>query len=405
MDSDAKGATGATSRIGLLGCAALLAFGAMSGVANGTLPPILPQIEREFGTISGSVTVTMALTILGLGVLIGSPLGGWLADRYGRRRVMVACAVIYSVAGCGIMFAGELIHVIAGRLVLGVALGAMGAATFAVIGDNWDTRGRNFWSGAVTGFGALAGMSLSIVGAALADVAWRSSFLIYGVGFFAAALTLAGIAGARGGGTASSAAAAGFPMRLLPAILVFGLVAGSIATGTAAYLPHRMVDVGLTSASGRAIASLSGAGTVVIVSLGYGWIRRFVSLDAAFILAAAFSGVGLLIMAFGPTPLLVSFGLGVEGIGIGLMMPSLMIYAINLSDEENRGRVVGVMKGAVFGGPFLVQFVLDPVRLQAGAAAVLVILALSAAGMALYFGVRWGVRARLSLSPAGRGSG
>jgi MFS family permease len=381
--------------IGLVGRAALIGFGAMSGVANGTLSPILPQIEREFGAVSGNMTVTMALTVLGLGVLIGSPLGGWLADIWGRRRVMVACGLIYGVAGCGIMLAGALEHVVAGRLVLGIALGAMGAAAFAVIGDNWEAAGRNFWSGMVTAFGALAGMALSIVAGALADTAWRASFLIYAIGFVAASLALAGISGARPAGRATGTSSPlGIPLRLMPAILGFGLIAGSIATGTAAYLPHRMVDVGLTSSTGRALASLSGAGTVVLVSLLYGWIRRFISLEMAFVLAALGSALGLVVMAFGPTPAAVSFGLGIEGLGIGLLMPSLMIYAIELSTEENRGRVIGVMKGAVFGGPFLVQFVLDPIRLHAGAASVLLVLSLSACVLALYFAARWLARGR-----------
>lgn len=34
---------------GWLGKAALILTGAMSGVGNGTLSPILPQIETEFG--------------------------------------------------------------------------------------------------------------------------------------------------------------------------------------------------------------------------------------------------------------------------------------------------------------------------------------------------------------------
>lgn len=389
-----------SSMIGTLGRAALIAFGVMGGVANGTLSPILPQIEHEFGTGSGQVTVTMALTILGLGVLIGSPLGGWLADKIGRRAVMICCGLIFGVAGCGIMFAGSLEQVILGRLASGIALGAMGAAAYAVIGDAWDERGRNLWSGLVTACGSLAGMALSIVAGMLADTAWRTSFLIYAVGFVAAALALAGIAGGRRVATAKSTGGLlGIPLRLMPAILGFGLIAGSIATGTAAYLPHRMVEVGLLSSSGRAVASLSGAGTVVIVGLAYGWIRRFVSLDLAFVLAASGSGLGLLVMAFGPTPLAVSFGLGIEGLGIGLLIPSLMIYAIELSDETNRGRVIGVMKGAVFGGPFLVQFLLDPIRLRAGASPVLAILAASAGVMAVYFLTRWMGRRR-GLSPA-----
>jgi len=378
------------SPLGLTGRAALIAFATMSGVANSTLSPILPQIEREFGAASGHVTVTMVLTVLGLGVLIGSPLGGWLGDRLGHRRVMFVSGLFYGLAGCGILFAATLEQAVLGRLIVGIALGSMGAAAFSVIGDYWDEAGRNFWSGVIPSVGALAGMALSIVAGSLADTAWRTSFLIYAVGFVAAALALAGIpekpaATARG----RAAAASGIPVRLLPSILGFGLIVGSIATGTSAYLPHRLVDVGVATSSGRAIVALSGAATVVLTGFAYGRIRRLISLDLAFIFGAACSGFGLLIMAYAPTAPMVAGGMAIEGLGIGVLMPSLMVYAIGLSDESNRGRVIGLMKGAIFGGPFLVQFALDPVRLHAGASAALAILSASGAVLALWFAARW----------------
>jgi len=375
--------------LGLTGRAALIAFATMSGVANSTLSPILPQIEREFGAASGHVTVTMVLTILGLGVLIGSPLGGWLGDRLGHRRVMFASGLLYGLAGCGILFAATPEQAVLGRLIVGIALGSMGAAAFSVIGDYWDEAGRNFWSGVIPSVGALAGMALSIVAGSLADTAWRTSFLIYAVGFVAAALALAGIPEKPATARGRAAAASGIPARLLPSILGFGLIVGSIATGTSAYLPHRLVDVGVATSSGRAIVALSGAATVVLTGFAYGRIRRLISLDLAFVFGAACSGFGLLIMAYAPTAPMVAGGMAIEGVGIGVLMPSLMVYAIGLSDESNRGRVIGLMKGAIFGGPFLVQFVLDPFRLHAGASAALAILSASGAVLALWFAVRW----------------
>lgn len=379
---------------GALGKAALLLGVAMSGVGNGTLSAILPQIEGEFGPGSGLVTMTMALTVFGLGVLIGSLAGGWLADRIGRRTVMVGAGVLFGVAGCGVIFAGALSHVILGRLGAGIASGAMGAAVFALIGDAWDEKGRNLWTGLATAFASMSGMALSLVASAIADQAWRGSFVIYAVGFFAAGCALAGIAPGRHATNEKQKGA--IPLRVVPGLLLFGLVAGAIGTGTAAYLPHRMVEAGVVTSSGRAIYMLSGAATVMLVSLAYGWIRRFLSLETAFLGAALFSCAGLVLMALGQSPVLISTGLGLEGIGLGLLMPSLIIYAINRSDENNRGRMIGLVKGAVFGGPFAIQFALDPIRLANGAGPVLLILATGAAGLAVWF-ARQALRARAQI--------
>jgi MFS family permease len=385
------------SRPGLIGIAALMLGGAMSGVGNGTLSAILPQIEAEFGAGSGAVTVTTALTVFGLGVLVGSLVGGWLADRIGRRAVMVGAGVLFGLSGCGVMFAGELWHVVAGRLGAGVSSGAMGAAAYAVIGDAWDEKGRNFWTGIVTAFASLSGMALSIVASSIADQAWRGSFVIYGIGFLAA--LCAGIGIARGARGSSGQQEGAIPLAVVPGLMIFGLLAGGIATGTAAYLPHRLVEAGVTTSSARALYMLSGAATVMLVSFSYGWIRRFVSLELAFVGAAGFSCAGLTLMALGPTPVLISTGLAIEGIGLGLLMPSLVIYAINLSSEDNRGRMIGLVKGAVFGGPFLIQFALDPIRAAHGAALVFLILATGATALAGWFVVQ-ALRAR-AVQPAG----
>ena len=368
---------------GLIGKIALLLTGAMSGIANGTLAPILPEIENEFGAGSGFTTITMTLTITGLGILLGSLLGGWAADKIGRRFVMVVSGALFAIGGCGVMLAGSLLDVIIGRLIAGAALGAMGAAAFAVIGDCWDEHGRNVWSGLLGGLGAGAAIVFSVAAGIIADDSWRASFIIYAIGLIAAACALLGIVSSTKVGEKTDEGR--IPMSILPGLLIFGLLAGAISTGTAAYLPHRFVETGVDTSTLRALLGLPAAVTVTIVSFSYGFFRKFISLEMAFILAATLSCIGLLIMALGESPYVVSAGLGLEGVGLGLLMPSLVIYAINKSNEDNRGRMIGLVKGSVFAGPFLIQFGLDPLRMAEGTGAVMLTLAASAAALAGWF--------------------
>ncbi|MEM8695986.1 MAG: MFS transporter [Pseudomonadota bacterium] len=370
-------------RPGAVGKAALILTGAMGGVGSGTLSAILPAIEGEFGPGSGFVTITMTLTILGMGMLIGSLIGGWAADRLGRRVVMIFAGLLFGIGGCGIMLADSLADVVIGRLVAGMAFGAMSSAAFAVIGDSWDEDGRNKWTGMLTGLGAVAGMVLSILAAVLADISWRSSFIIYAIGIAAALCALVGI---KGKARVQELEHGKLPLGIVPGLVIFGLIAGAIAIGTAAYLPHRFVEVGVETNSARALFMLSGAVTVMVVSLCYGAIRKFLSLEVAFVIAALLSCLGLTMMALMETPWLISLGLAIEGIGLGLLVPSLTIYAINHSTEANRGRMIGLVKGAFYAGPFLFQFALDPLRLREGAGAVLLVLAGSAILLALWCG-------------------
>lgn len=76
-----------------------------------------------------------------------------------------------------------------------------------------------------------------------------------------------------------------------------------------------------------------------------------------------------------------------EGFGIGLLLPNLNIHAILKAHDGNRAQAVGILKGAVAGGPFLIQFALEPVSNFGGPELALLSLgtasAMMAVGMAL----------------------
>ena len=378
--------TEAKTGLGPMGKAAVLMAGVLSGAGNSTLSAILPSIEAEYGMFSGGISVTTAFTIFGLGMLFGSVGGGWLSDRMGRRAVMVGSGLLFAIAGCSVMLADSLLHVVIARFFTGLSSGAAMVAAYAVIGDSFDDKGRNQWTGLVTAFAALMGIGLAIFAASLADVGWRLSFSIYAVGFLAAIAAFFGIAAFR----RVADRVKGAPLALLVAavLLLLGLGVGAITTGTAAYMPYRLMDIGVVTNTARALYAIPAGLMVVVVSMAYGFIRRFVSLELAFILGGVLAAAGMAGMALLESPPVVSAMLGVAGAGMGLIVPSLMIYAIGVSNNETRGAAIGIARGAMFGGPFLIQLALDPVRASSGVSTVLLVIAGMAALLALFFPLR-----------------
>lgn len=99
---------------------ALLVAGAFfMEILDGTvIAPAAPHIAEDLGV--GAVDINVAITgyLLTLAVLI--PISGWLADRFGARRVFAAALVIFTLASAGCALATSLPMLTATRVLQGV---------------------------------------------------------------------------------------------------------------------------------------------------------------------------------------------------------------------------------------------------------------------------------------------
>lgn len=155
--------------------------------------PILPLLRRVFdaGTVEVSLTVTMAA----MGVAVSAPFAGLLADRLGRKRVIVWSAFLLSICSLLASTSPNLHALIAWRFLQGVFTPGVFSVTVAYINDEW--RGGNIGSALssyVSGT-VLGGFSCRFISGIVAGRwDWRASFIVLGIlsliGAFAIALLL-----------------------------------------------------------------------------------------------------------------------------------------------------------------------------------------------------------------------
>jgi SP family galactose:H+ symporter-like MFS transporter len=102
-----------------VGVAALggLLFGYDTGVISGAILFIQKQFSLS-STLEG-VVVSAVLA----GAVIGAAVGGTLADRLGRRRTIITAAVTFTVGAIGTALTPSIALLIAGRVVVGLAIG------------------------------------------------------------------------------------------------------------------------------------------------------------------------------------------------------------------------------------------------------------------------------------------
>ncbi|HXX70943.1 MAG TPA: sugar porter family MFS transporter [Candidatus Acidoferrum sp.] len=94
-----------------------LLFGYDTGVISGAI--LFVQEDFHLSTIEEEVVVGAVL----LGAMIGAAMGGRLADRFGRRKVLIQVACLFVLGALGTALAPGTVWLSAGRVVVGIAIG------------------------------------------------------------------------------------------------------------------------------------------------------------------------------------------------------------------------------------------------------------------------------------------
>ncbi len=167
-----------TSRDGLaLTAVCLVAL--MFGLEISSVPVILPTLERELGTgFQDAQWIMNAYTLACTSVLMAA---GTLADRFGRRRMLVLCLWLFGLASLACGLADDASLLIAARFVQGVGAGAMMICQFAILSHQFREPAARARAFAI--WGVIAGVGLGfgpMVGALILAVAdWRWVFLVH----------------------------------------------------------------------------------------------------------------------------------------------------------------------------------------------------------------------------------
>lgn len=138
-----------------------------------------PGIAEEWGVERGVLGVVLSMELIGMGV--GSLTIGALADRAGRRPVILLCLVMMAAGMWMAASAGDLVTLSAYRLLTGLGIGGMLAAINAMAAEYANLKYRNLCVIIMaTGYPAGIIVGGAIAAVLLANFDWRSVFLFGG---------------------------------------------------------------------------------------------------------------------------------------------------------------------------------------------------------------------------------
>ena len=156
---------------------ALLMASMMVLMGSAAVSPALHGIEVELGTSKFLASMVISLPSLVVAVF-GFPMG-YLADRVGLAKVLIASLVLFIVAGVSGYFCSDIYTLLATRVFLGVGIAGISTAATGLMGIYYDGDERRRVMAVQSAFMGFGGVVLEIIGGLMADVSWNVPFLVY----------------------------------------------------------------------------------------------------------------------------------------------------------------------------------------------------------------------------------
>lgn len=323
-----------------------------------SLIPVKPLLDQEFAAIAGSeFLVPAALTIPAFCLAVFSPAAGWLADRIGRKNLLVVSLLLYGGIGILPFFLTDLKHIIASRFALGITEASIMTVATTLIGDYFKGPARERWLGIQVASASIAAVILVMIGGILGQsLGSRGPFLLYLV-----ALPLALVCFLMlfepGKETAATSVKQALPWaRLSPLIL------GGFAVGILFYVV--IVKLGnilalKTDISPQFIGQMSGIVNVAMIlgAVSFGLLKSKLSAPALISIAGLLMAIGYATMATTSSVPLTVAACSIVVLSSGMLLPTFLTWVMSLLAAETRGRGTGLWQGAFFLGQFVAPIV------------------------------------------------
>lgn len=157
---------------------ALVAAAAVAMLPNSLLIPAFPEVARGLGRSASEVGLLVTAYTLAYAAL--TPFAGVVADRVGRKRVIVPALLAFAAGGLVPLVDARWPVVLAGRVLMGAGGAGILTVVFALLGDLAADAGRARAAAAVSGTVAVADAVVPFLGGLLAAVGgWRAPFYAY----------------------------------------------------------------------------------------------------------------------------------------------------------------------------------------------------------------------------------
>jgi MFS family permease len=336
----------------------------LSTMAIVLLAPILPRLLAEYSHVPNfEYWVPMVITVPALCVALFSPVAGMLGDYYGRRRLLILSFVGYGITGIAPVFLTDLNMILLSRIGVGIMEALIMVLTTTMLGDYFKGEKRDRWLAAQTATASVSALVFFNLGGQLGAFGWRTPFWIYLSALGMMVLVILFTWEPKGGDPTAEADHAphngswkSFPWaRFLPVLLV------TIYSSVFFYTVQIQAGVGLSELGLSNPAEIGFLTSIASLGVPLGTFlysriggRRPVLLLAVELFTLS---IGFMVMALANSSTLFLVGCFINQLGAGMLLPTLLVWAISQLAFEVRGRGAGLWQSAFAMGQFICPLV------------------------------------------------
>ncbi|MQS76351.1 MFS transporter [Companilactobacillus halodurans] len=138
---------------------------------------IMPLIKKEWALADGQIGLVSSITTVGM--IIGAVLFGYLADKFGKKNIIIITLLIFSVSNLGLALTTNVSQFLFVRFVTGIGLGGELPVATTIIADAFSGHKRSRMLILVDSFWAIGWIAASLLAFLFMPVfGWRFTVII-----------------------------------------------------------------------------------------------------------------------------------------------------------------------------------------------------------------------------------
>jgi len=337
----------------------LLVTASLTVLVTAILGPSLPQMQAHFKDVPGAdylVPLTMTAPMLmmaGLSVFVGE-----LADRFGRKRLLVSATAFYAVVGVAPMFLDTLTAIIASRFALGILEAVLMTVSTTMIGDYYDGAKRERMMSLQTTVSASSAFLLNNVGGMIAEHGWRAPYAAFAVSLVLVPLMVIFLweptTRANMTNEQFEQDSASFRPGRLAGICVLAVLLGIMFLTVPVHFGYLHGAIGVNSPSQIGMAYGINSLGVIAGTLLFGWVlAQKLKVPAQLALGSLVAGMGFVLMQSATDYTMLTTAGFVNGLGAGILLPTMVTWNMRDLPVCRRGMGTGAFQSCLFFGMFL----------------------------------------------------
>ena len=337
----------------------LLLVSSLTIMGGATVAASLPGMAEVFKNVPNIELLSkLVLTLPSLFMALLAPIVGMKLDIFGRKRLLIIGMLLYGLGGTSAFFLHDIYSILISRAILGISIAINMTVASTLVGDYFKGEERHKYTGLQAAFVNIGGIVFITFGGFLAEISWRTPFLIYLAPFFMLPLVIKYIYEPTFHHDELNVE---FSLKQVYHIFFYSFVGMILFYMIPTQIPFLLhSDFGIDGAeTGLAIAMMMISST--IMSMQYKRIKQKISYHKVYSIVTLGFGLGFVLIYFASNIASLFIALTVVGIGSGMMMVNTMNYLLHIASPKARGSVVGINSSIMSIAMFISPIVASPI--------------------------------------------